>query len=180
MKTQMIIVILCIIGFFFVSCDVFNQKSDNISDNSDNQSVLLDMDDLILQLSVEPAKINLDEEVTAVFTIRNNRPDTVEMVSGCIVLARGIVFKNDYEIGLQGSSSGCFSAISTHEIDPGEELEMEWQVKPFTLRPFPDDREPDTTFADPGKYTFTVVPDVIAMNGEKSSLPKLETTFVIE
>lgn len=175
-KSLYVLITSLAIGLFFASCDVLNEKS-NTTDNLSDQ---LDMDNLVFQLSVEPVKINTDEEITATYLIRNNRSKSVEMVSGCTQLARGVVFKNDQEVGLQGSGSGCYTAISTHEIDPGRELEMEWKVKPFSVRFFPDDTEPDTTFAESGEYTFTVMSDVFEINGEEASLPKVEITFVIE
>jgi hypothetical protein len=177
LRTASVLISLFATGIFLTGCDVLNERSNSISDN---QFIQLDKDELVFQLSVEPAQINLDEEITAIYSIRNNRSETVEMMSSCFVIARGVVFKNDQEIGLQGSSSGCYTGISTHEIDPGGELEMEWQVKPFSVRFFPDNREPETTFAEPGEYTFTVIPDVFEVNGEEASLPEIETTFEIE
>ncbi|NBC03203.1 MAG: hypothetical protein GVY20_05795 [Bacteroidetes bacterium] len=95
-------------------------------------------------------------------------------------MARGVAYKDDQIIGLKGSGNGCFSGISTHEIGAGENLEIEWQIKPFSVRYFPDDREPDTTFTDPGEYIFKVKPDVFEVNKEEKRLPELERTFIIE
>ncbi|MEX0662942.1 MAG: hypothetical protein WEA58_02180 [Balneolaceae bacterium] len=158
------------IAIFIITsgCDMIDQSS-----KSSNNDFNIDLD-------INPTHINHDGEITAIYSIRNNTSQTVEMVSGCTQLARGIVFKDDQVIGLNGSADGCFTAISTHEIAAGENLEFEWQIKPFSVRFYPDDREPDTTFADSGKYVFTVKPDVFEVNKEQKRLPELERTFVIE
>ena len=172
MKLQAPTTISIFIAIFalMLGCDMLDQSSNSSSS----------INDFDFDLDIDPTHINHDGEITAVYSIRNNTSQTVEMVSGCTQFARGIVYKGDQIIGLKGSADGCFTAISTHEIAAGENLEFEWQVKPFTVRFFPDDREPDTTFAEPGEYTFTVSPDVFEINGEEARLPEVENTFVIE
>jgi len=161
-------------GIFLAFCMVM--LGCDTLDEASNSSI----DDLDFQLEIDPTRINQDGEVTATYSIHNNSSLTIEMVSGCTQLARGVVFKDDEVVGLKGSSTGCFTGISTHIIDSDEKFESEWKVKPILVRIFPDDREPDTTFADPGEYTFIVKPDVIKVNGEENVLPEIERTFIIE
>ncbi|MGF1669232.1 MAG: hypothetical protein ACFCU6_02195 [Balneolaceae bacterium] len=168
LKTRSTIGIFIVICIIMPGCDTLDEAS--------NRSI----DDLEFKLNIDPDQISRDGEFTATYSIHNNSSQTVEMVSGCTQLARGIVFRDGEVVNLKGSADGCFTAISTHVIDAGNKFERVWKVKPFSVRFFPDDREPDTTFAEPGEYTFTVKSDVIEVNGEGKRLPDLERIFFIE
>lgn len=166
-KRQTITGVFIFIFAVIVSCDAVNESPKST------------IDDIAFDLEITPHYITHTGVLNAVYTIQNNSGQTIEMVSGCTELATGIVSKEEQVIGLIGSGDACYTAISTHEIPPGEKFEYEWHIKPFEIRYYPDDREPDTTFADLGEYTFTVIPQVYEINKEQGKLPELERTFAI-
>lgn len=156
-------------AFIFLSgCDMTDQQANS------------SFDDLSFDLNITPTHISQDEEITATYLISNNSSQSINLVSACTQLARGVVFEEEQFIELIGSTDICFTAISEYEIAAGEFLEMEWNIKPIYVNYYTDGREPDTTFANPGEFVFTVKPDVFEVNKEQISLPKMEGTFIIE
>ncbi|WP_073060286.1 hypothetical protein [Fodinibius roseus] len=174
MKLKISFITIVTAGLFLAGCELQQQSAEPYSDIS--------TDGLRLQLEVEPAQItvNPEEEFTVTYSVQNNNPEKVKLVSGCTAFARGMVFRQEEVVRLEGSSDVCFTAISSYEIPAGEKLELEWQVKPFSLKTYPDDREPDTTLAEAGKYTFRVKPDIMKINGEETSLPDIERKVVLK
>lgn len=178
MKSIPSFITIVIISLLLVGCDMQQQNSEPYPEPYSDIST----DGLRLQLEVEPARMNVnpEEEFSVTYSVQNNNAETVKLVSGCTAFARGIVLRKKKVVGLQGSADGCFTAISSYEIPAGEKMELEWQVKPFSLRIYPDDRKPDTTLAQPGEYIFKVKPDIIEIDGRKDSLPEIERKIVLE
>jgi hypothetical protein len=134
-----------------------------------------------MQLSVDRTKIRPGEEFTATYSIRNARPESVQLKSLCSALARGVVYRSGHEVRLVGSSSGCRTAIGTHLIAAGQTVEWQWRVRAAViLRAYPDGREPDVALAEAGQYVFRVEPDVFQVDGVDLQLPTQELRFAVQ
>jgi hypothetical protein len=92
-----------------------------------------------------------------------------------------VVYRDGEEIGFIGSGSGCYTAISHHEIPAGGSLEWNWEVRAAViLRAYPDGRDPDVALAEPGEYLFRVEPRVFRIDGADERLPQLEQRIVVQ
>lgn len=135
-------------------------------------------DGLATRLTVDRSRVEPGGEFTVTYTIRNTRPESFRLESSCVAIARGIVYRNDREVALIGSGSGCFPSIATHEIARGDSLERRWRVRAGTHGVDPDTRQ-NITLAKSGRYVFRVEPDVFQINGEAARLPTLDVRIEI-
>lgn len=136
---------------------------------------------LELSLSIDPAATVSGGSFTATLSITNRRGSATTLTSGCIVLARGVVYRagDEEPQSFIGTGDGCFTAISTYRLDVGETFEQVWNATAATLV-YLGEFQWDTVLASEGDYFFRVSPDVITIDQGDARLPELQAAFRVE
>jgi hypothetical protein len=137
--------------------------------------------DLELSLRIDPASTAPGGDFTAIFTITNRRSQPTTLVSGCIVLARGVVYAagDEERQSFIGTADGCFTALSSYQLDVGETFEQVWHATAAN-RVYLGDLQWEINPALEGDYVFRVSPDVITIDREAARLPELEVAFRVQ
>lgn len=133
---------------------------------------------LELKLRIDPASTAPGGDFTAILTMTNRRSQPTTLTSGCIVLARGVVYRagDEERQSFIGTGDGCFTALSSYQLDIGETFEQVWHATAAN-RVYLGDFQWETTPASEGDYVFRVSPDVITIDQESARLPTLEIAF---
>ena len=133
---------------------------------------------LELRLSIDPTVTAPGDKFTATFTITNRRDTATTLTRGCVVLARGVVYRagQEEDQSFIGTGDGCYTAISTYQLDVGESVQQVWNVS-AARQFYRGDLQFETVLASNGDYLFRVAPDVIKIDQESARLPELEVAF---
>lgn len=136
---------------------------------------------LDLTLRIDPATPASGDSFTATFAITNRRGEAVTLTSGCTSIARGVVHRaeDDEWLPFIGTTSGCYTALSSYRIEVGETVTRVWDAQ-ATTREYLGDFKWKITAAPPGDYVFRVLPDVIWIDDQQAArLPELEAAFQV-
>ena len=130
---------------------------------------------------IDPASTAPGGDFTAILTLTNHRSQPTTLTSGCIVLARGVVYRAGDEEGQSfiGTGDGCFTALSSYQLDVGETFEQVWHATAAN-RVYLGDFQWEIIPASEGDYVFRVSPDVITIDQESARLPELEVAFRVD
>jgi hypothetical protein len=140
----------------------------------------LDALGLAADIVIDRSEVARGGEFAVTYTIINTGTAPVRLESACVAVARGVVLRGGNVANFIGSSSGCRTAIGTHDIAADATLQMTWQVRAaIIVQAHPDGREPDIEPAPAGEYVFRVEPDVLTVNGVEARLPVIEQKFTV-
>jgi hypothetical protein len=140
----------------------------------------LDALGLATDIVIDRGEVARGGEFAVTYTISNTGTAPVRLESACVAVARGVVLHGGNVANFIGSSSGCYTAIGTHDIAAGAMLERTWQVPAaIIVKAYPDGREPDIELAPAGEYVFRVEPDVLTVNGVQARLPAIEQKITV-
>lgn len=105
---------------------------------------------LRVELTVEPAIVSPHRAFTARLTVTNTTPREVEVVTAhsCLVIAH--VMRGETRVPFEGSSWGCYAAITRHVFAPGETRTLVWELRAELYAEHPGDT--DGAPASPGVY----------------------------
>jgi hypothetical protein len=132
---------------------------------------------LAVALTVDPAAVGENEGFDVELSVTNTRSEPVALTTLSSCLAIPGVYRNGKRMPFDGSWWGCWAAISTHVLAPGETVTRTWGMRARLYAERPGD--PDGVGAPPGPYEVRVEFEVFQIDGQPAVLPDLTEALLV-